>query len=129
MPLPTDSIADFLTKLRNASRARGEVVTDRYSKLKETVANIMVQKGFIKEAAVNREQKYPLLVMTLDHTRDALSIKRISKPGQRIYIPAQNVKKIRSGLGIGLYSTSKGVLTDSEARKAKVGGEYICEIY
>lgn len=129
MKITTDSIANFLTKLRNASKARRDVVVDSYSKLKESIANILVQKGFIKSMEINREQKYPLLAVELDLSRTELSLKRISKPGQRIYIPAKAVKRVRNGLGLGIYSTSQGVLTDSQARKAKVGGEYLCEIY
>lgn len=129
---PTDSIADFLTRIRNASRARHEIVSDHYSQLKEAIANILVKKGFVKSVAVETvegEKNRPILVLELDLSRDPLSIKRMSKSGQRMYISAKEVKKVRSGIGIGIYSTSRGILTDSEARKARTGGEYICEIY
>jgi small subunit ribosomal protein S8 len=129
MPIPTDSIANLLTKIRNASRARKELVVDQFSNLKESLAKILAEKGFIKTVHIDKESGFPLLVIELDPSKPKLSLKRISKPGQRIYTPAKNVKRVRNGIGIGIYSTPKGILTDSQARKEKIGGEYLCEIY
>ncbi len=131
----TDTIAQFLTKLRNASKAKHETVTVRSTKMIKAVSAVLAKRGFIKnvrEIAIptrgNRSTVKGLLI-TLDTERDALSLTRVSKPGQRIYVDHTAIRAVRNGFGIGIISTSKGVIADSEARKLKVGGEYICKVY
>lgn len=126
--LITDSIGNFLTKIRNASRGRKEQVADSYSKMKESIAKLLARKEFIQGYEVYREGKFPILVITLKTSRGSLNLKRISKPGLRIYIPFKKIHRIKSGLGMAIVSTSRGIMTDGEAKKAKLGGEYICEV-
>lgn len=126
--LITDSIGNFLTKIRNASRGRKELVTDSHSKMKEAIAKLLAREGFILTYEVYREGKFPVLIVTLKMERGSLNLKRVSKPGMRIYIPIKNIRRVKNSLGFGIYSTSRGIMTDSEARKAKLGGEFICEV-
>lgn len=125
----TDPIANFLTKIRNAAAAQKDVVEDSYSKVKHSIANLMHKQGYLVEVEVKVEKKLPRLYVQLNPERMRLSIRRVSKPGQRIYKACDEMKRVKNGLGFGIYSTSRGILSDSEARAAKIGGEYICEIY
>lgn len=129
----TDPISDFLTKLRNASNARGEHVSVPASKLKYEIAKLLTKRGFVKSAFVDKKEVKGTmkenLMVELDPARGALEIKRISKPGQKIYVPATKVRRVKNGLGMGVYTTSRGILPDNELRKMKIGGEYICEIF
>lgn len=131
----TDPISDFLTRVRNASRARKEKINMRYSKMIESVAQVLQKKGFVR--SVNHQMREALrgnsmvkeLVVTLYTDREPVELKRISKPGQRIYIGAEALRPVRSGFGIGIISTSKGIVADDFARKNKLGGEYICKVW
>ena len=125
----TDPIADFLTRLRNASHTRCSKLTVPFSRMNKAITELLVTNRFIESFYANTDQKIRELNIVLKKDREALAIKRISKPGQRIYVGYQNVKRVRNGLGIGIISTSRGVITDTEAREKKLGGEYICEIY
>jgi len=125
----TDPIADLFTRIKNASRARHEFVTVSYSKIKENIANIMAKNGFIEKAEVQEEKNFKELKITLKKDKNDISIKRISKPGQRIYVGKDEIKPVRHGLGISILSTSQGIMTGKEAKKLKIGGELICEIY
>lgn len=126
----TDPISDFLIRIRNASHARrGELVTPMSNAIK-AIADVLVKKRFIESYEPiddGKNNKQIHIVLRVD--RDPLEVKRVSKPGQRIYIGHKEVKRVRNGLGIGIISTSKGVMTDEEARQSSVGGEYVCEIY
>ncbi|MFA4891072.1 MAG: 30S ribosomal protein S8 [Candidatus Gracilibacteria bacterium] len=124
----TDPIADLLTRLRNASRVNLHSCTMPYSKIKENILKIMLEKKFIKKFEITKDEKFPEILVTIEENRK-LNLKRISKPGQRIYVKKENIKLLRSGLGTRVISTSKGVITDEEARKQNLGGEIICEIY
>lgn len=127
----TDPIADFLNRLKNASHARRREVVLLSSRMLKAIADLLASKHFVesvyeeKPAGGNRKE----LHVTLRADRDPLEPRRVSRPGQRIYVSAGAVKRVRSGMGIGIYSTSRGVLPDEEVRKQKIGGEYICEIY
>lgn len=123
----TDPISDLLTRIRNASKADHTVCSVPHSKIKESILKILLDKKFIVKYEKTEEQ-FPELIITLDETKP-LNLKRISKPGQRIYEGKANMKLIRSGTGIQIVSTSKGLMTSDEARKSKIGGELICEIY
>lgn len=125
----TDPIADLLTRIRNAVRAHHEKVNAPYSKTKESIIKVMKQKGFIEDYKVETEGKFKNLSITLKEGRKDLSLTRISKPGQRIYIKNSELRTVKSGLGIVIISTSKGIMTNLEARKLSLGGELLCEVY
>lgn len=123
-----DPIADFLTRIRNAQMAGQSEVSVPYSKLKEQMAQVMLKNKFLQ--AVNTAdvegKKFKNLVLTLPEK--TLTLKRVSKPGQRIYVGSQEVRRVLNGLGIAIVSTSKGVITGYEARTLGVGGELLCEV-
>jgi len=125
----TDPIADLLTRIRNAIKAHHEVVRIPYSRLKENIVIIMKNYKFIDGYQVNEESKFRELVVMLKEGTKDLTFKRVSKPGQRIYIKKEDLKPVKRGLGISIISTSKGLMTNSEANKQKLGGELICQIY
>jgi small subunit ribosomal protein S8 len=126
----TDPIADLLTRLRNASKAHLGKVNMPHSKLKENIVHVMKKKGFIEDYKTGNDSKnFKILTVTLKENRSDITLKRISSPGQRIYIKNNELNPIKSGLGITIISTSKGVMTNSEAKKQNLGGELICEIY
>ena len=124
----TDPIADLLTRIRNASRVGLNSCTIPYSKIKENISKIMLEKKFIENFEVVKNGKFQELLVTLGE-KNKISLKRISKPGQRIYIKKEGLRLLRSGLGIRIVSTSKGLMTGEEAKKQNLGGELICEIY
>lgn len=126
----TDPIADLLTRIRNASRAHHEKVHMPHSKLKENILEVMKRQKFIENFSVESDdKKFKTIIIVLKEDHPEISLKRISCPGQRIYIKKDALKAIRSGLGIQILSTSKGVMTNFEAKKQNIGGELICEIY
>jgi small subunit ribosomal protein S8 len=129
----TDPIADFLTRIRNGIRARKQRVECPRSNLKLRIAEILRQEGFVDGVATAEDDKQGLLTVTLRYdgrTGCAISgMRRVSRPGQRKYVPAADVPKVRNGLGIAILSTSQGLMTDREARKRGVGGEVLCEVW
>jgi small subunit ribosomal protein S8 len=129
----TDPIADMLTRIRNGIAARKSEVLLPYSKLKHNLASILQREGYIRTAAVKDTGKFKELVLVLkyDAAGEApiMGIKRISKPGQRMYSPVTEIPKTNGGLGITIISTSKGLMTDKEARTQNVGGEVLCYVY
>lgn len=125
----TDPIADLLTRIKNATHARRKIVFAPYSKIKEDIANIMVKRGFIESVEVVKDEKFPELKIILKDAVKEISVKKISKPGQRIYIKTDEIKPVRRGLGITIISTSKGVMAGDEAKKLKLGGELLCEVF
>ena len=122
----TDPIADFLTRIRNVQMARRSVVEIPFSKLKFEIAQIMLKNEFLKDVQKDESGKFPVLRCELADRKIAL--KRVSRPGQRIYTDAENIRKVLNGFGISIISTSKGVMTGYEARSLKIGGEVLCEI-
>lgn len=127
----TDPIADMLTRIRNASQVRKKEVVLPYSKIKKVMAEILVREGYLAKTELIQE-KHPAIVLTLKYDNGLPAIrhlKRVSRPGARQYIKKDLVGKILDGFGLAILSTPKGILTDSEARKAQVGGELLCEIY
>jgi len=128
-----DPIADMFTKIRNAQAVKKETVLIPYSKLKMEIAKALLKNNYIKE--INRRgkknKKSIELVLAYDENGKGMInyIGRISKPSRRIYLSLKEIKPVRRGFGIMLLSTTKGILTDKEARKEKVGGEAICEIW
>ncbi|MFA5143800.1 MAG: 30S ribosomal protein S8 [Candidatus Omnitrophota bacterium] len=126
----TDSIADALTILRNASRAGKEVAELKNSKLTEEIVKILKREGFVANYKLIKDTKQGLLRVYFKYDKDGtpamLGIKRISRPGLRVYKQADELPRVYGGLGVAVISTSKGLMTDNEAREGKVGGEVIC---
>ncbi len=128
----TDPISDMLTRIRNAASSRKVDVSIPYSKLKHSLAVILEREGYILGIAV-RENGIKQLEVKLKYDSSGENVltglKRISKPGQRIYVPMDRIPRSNGGMGITVLSTSKGLMTDKEARKQKYGGEVICQIW
>ena len=133
MAVVTDTIADMLTRIRNANSMGYEEVTVPASKLKIELAKILKEEGFIKEYKVVSEnvQKNILLTLKYGNKKEKVitGLKRISKPGLRVYVKSDEVPKVLNGLGIAIISTSKGIMTDKEARKQNVRGEVLAYIW
>ncbi len=129
----TDPIADMLTRIRNANSAKHATVTIPSSNIKKAIAGILLEEGYIKDFKVIDDDKQGMIEVTLkygeDESRVISGIKRISKPGLRIYVSSEDVPKVLNGLGIAIMSTSKGIMTDKNARKNNVGGEVICYVW
>jgi small subunit ribosomal protein S8 len=129
----TDPIADMLTRIRNANTARHESVEMPFSKIKYSIAEILEREGYIGGYEVVKGESYDNLKLTLKYgpNREQLinGIKRISKPGLRVYSQKKNIPRVLGGLGIAIISTSKGVITDREAREKNVGGEVIAYVW
>ena len=131
----TDPIADMLTRIRNANIAMHYTLTMPSSKMKEAIANILVREGYITdfEVADIEGKAYKNLKITMKYSEERekviTGIKRISKPGLRIYKASTTVPRVLGGMGIAILSTSKGVITDREARAKHVGGEVLCEVW
>ena len=133
MAVVTDTIADMLTRIRNANQMRYTEVKVPASKLKIELARILKEEGFIKDYKVLTENVQGTIVLTLKygHNKERVitGLKRISKPGLRVYAKNDEVPRVLSGLGIAIISTSKGVMTDKEARKENLGGEVLAFIW
>ena len=128
----TDPIADMLTRIRNASKNKFENVSMPTSKLKENIAEILKEEGYISGFEVTSKDNKKNLVITLKYFDGASvisGVKRISKPGLRIYANSDELPKVLNGLGIAIISTSKGLLVDREARKQNVGGEVVAYVW
>lgn len=125
----TDPIADFLTRIRNTSHSRSKELTVRTSRLITALAHLLATKRFIASAEELDYEKGKMLKITLRTDRESLELKRISKPGQRIYVGYEDIRRVRNGLGAAIISTSHGLMTGDEAKEKKLGGEYICEVY
>ena len=131
----TDPIADMLTRIRNANIAMHDTLTMPSSKMKEAIANILVREGYITdfEVADIEGKAYKNLKITMKYSEERekviTGIKRVSKPGLRIYKASTTVPRVLGGMGIAILSTSKGVITDREARAKHVGGEVLCEVW
>ena len=128
----TDPIADMLTRIRNANRQHHEIVMVPASKLKADIAEILKNEGFIKGYKVEGEGPIKNIVITLKYRgneRVITDLKRISKPGLRVYAKVNEIPKVLNGLGIVILSTSQGLMTDKEARAKQVGGEVLAYIW
>ena len=127
----TDPVSDMLTRIRNAAMARHERTLVPASQLKKHIAEILKSEGFI--ADVREEEDPRSLTIVLKYGRDRTSaidgIRRVSRPGRRVYVRHDRIPKVRSGLGTSILSTSHGVMTDKDARRQKVGGELLCEVW
>jgi small subunit ribosomal protein S8 len=128
----TDPIADMLTRIRNASAARLPVVDIPASNLKQEIARVLKEKGFIKKFVVVEDGKQGILKVLLRYTNGISAIQgiqRVSRPGLRHYANCGRLPRVLNGLGYAIISTSHGVMTDHEARKQQVGGEVICKVW
>ncbi len=129
----SDPLADFLTRIRNAGMVRYETVDIPMSNLKVGVAKVLREEGYIKDYQIIEDNKQGVLRIELKYgPNDELvisGIRRVSKPGLRQYVKADNIPKVLSGLGISILSTSKGILADREARRLRIGGEILCEAW
>ena len=129
----SDPIADLLTRVRNGARAHLDTVDMPHSKIKVEILKILEAEGYIVGHEVTTESKFPSIKVTLryDSKRKSLinHIARVSKPGLRVYKPVTELRPVRSGLATRIVSTSSGLMTDREARRRKVGGEVLCEVY
>lgn len=129
----TDPIADMLTRVRNAQSANHDVVVIPASKMKIAIAHILRDEGFIQNYKCIRDNKQGVLKIALKYNDDGKgvirSIKRMSKSSRRVYVSAEDIPYVKYGFGTGILSTSKGVMSDREARKQHIGGEYLCSVF
>ncbi len=128
----TDPIADFLTRIRNASKARKLRVDIPASNMKKSLAEILKSQNFIKDYSVIEDNKQNIIRVELKYTNGSPAIsglKRISKPGLRVYKNSNDIPRVLNGLGVAVISTPKGLLTDKDARTESVGGEIVCYIW
>nr|YP_010696874.1 ribosomal protein S8 [Hymenidium tsekuense]WCF69739.1 ribosomal protein S8 [Hymenidium tsekuense] len=131
-----DIIADIITSIRNADMDRKRVVRIASTNITENIVKILLREGFIENVRKHKETKKSFLVLTLRHRRNRkrsyinfLNLKRISRPGLRIYSNYQRIPRILGGMGIVIISTSRGIMTDREARLERIGGEVLCYIW
>ncbi|KXZ38995.1 SSU ribosomal protein S8P [Alkalithermobacter thermoalcaliphilus JW-YL-7 = DSM 7308] len=129
----TDPIADMLTRIRNANMVKHETVDIPASNIKKEIARILLEEGFIKGYDVIEDGKQGIIRIQLKYGKNGerviSGIKRISKPGMRVYAAKDEIPRVLNGLGISIISTSKGILTDKQARKENTGGEVICYVW
>jgi small subunit ribosomal protein S8 len=129
----TDPIADMLSRIRNAALARHERAEMPHSNLKEHIAGVLKGEGFIDDVRVPEAEGPKTLVLVLRYGRDRSSaidgVRRVSTPGRRVYVRHDRIPRVRSGMGVSILSTSHGVMTDKEARRQRVGGELLCEVW
>ena len=129
----TDTISDMLTRIRNAGIARQVETSCPFSKQKLAIAKVLEDAGFIANVHTESRDNHAVLVMAIRYDERGRplidGIRRVSKPGRRVYVGARDIPKVRNGLGISVISTSKGILSDERAREASVGGEVVCEVW
>ncbi len=128
----SDTIADMLTRIRNAARINREQVNVKASNVCESIAAVLKKEGYIKEFDKIDDDKQGILRITLKYDQDGRSviseIKRISKPGRRTYLSVDKLPRVLAGMGVAIVSTSKGVMSDRDCREANVGGEILCTV-
>ena len=129
----TDPISDFLTHLRNASKAGLAVCVSPHSKLKESLANILKHEGYVRDVATGTDERgHKTVVVTMKYVDAApviTGLKRSSTPGRRLYTGYSEIPRVLNGLGIAIVSTSKGLMKDQDARRNKLGGELVCTVW
>ena len=128
-----DPIADFLTRIRNAGMARHETVVMPHSKMKAEMARILTEQGYVESYSERGDGAKKELVIELkydfDGRRAIRGLRRMSRPGRRVYRKQANIPRVLDGLGVAILSTSRGILTDHDARRAGIGGEVLCFVY
>lgn len=132
----SDPIADFLTRIRNGGTARRVRVSLPESRLRREIARVLKENGYIEDYSSDGDAKKPVLTVELRYhtgrragTPMIGAIERVSRPGRRVYVGCEELPKVRNGLGIGIISTPRGILTDQQARDARVGGEYLARVW
>lgn len=128
----TDPIADAIIRIKNAFMARGEEVSMPHSKIKQAIAEILVREGYLESTDVVQNGIQTNLVVRLKYINNmpaVTDVRRVSKPGRRVYASVQEIPKTLGGYGLTILSTNKGVMTGAEARQANVGGEVLCQIW
>ncbi len=129
----SDTISDFLTIIRNAYRANRESCTAKYSKMHKAIAEILKEEGYISDVSegvdVNGHKNLVLTLKYVDEVPALMGIKRMSKPGRRLYFQSTEIPRTLGGLGVGILTTSRGVMRDRDARQQKIGGEMICTVW
>lgn len=128
----TDPIADMLNRIKNAQKVGHETAEMPSSKIKLEIAKILEKEGFLEKVDKKRVKDRHILVLKLKYQQGVPAIadlRRLSKPGRRLYVGASDIKSVKQGYGIALISTSRGLMTDKEAKKKKLGGEVLCEIW
>jgi small subunit ribosomal protein S8 len=129
----TDPIADMLTRIRNGLSRRHEKVDMPLSKMRVEIATVLKKEGYIKDHRVFKEEDFPVLRIMLKYTPEEESVikklRRVSRPSRRVYVGKDEIPMVLNGMGIAIISTSKGILTDADARSAGVGGELLCEVW
>ena len=129
----TDPISDLLARIRNASIARHDRADMPHSNLKQHIAEVLKQEGFLDDVRTSDGDGKKTLTIVLRYGRDKASaidgLRRVSAPGRRVYVRFDRIPRVRSGMGISILSTSRGVMTDREAREKRVGGELLCEVW
>jgi small subunit ribosomal protein S8 len=129
----TDPVADLLTRIRNGQLARHEKVTLPWSRMKESVARALAGEGYVREIVVGGEATKRTLTVLLAYTESGdpviSGVRRVSKPGLRVYSSVRNIPSVRNGYGISVLSTPAGLLADREARRRNIGGEVVCEVW
>lgn len=128
-----DTIGQFLTNIRNAGMARLEKVDVPASNLRKAIADILTQEGYLKSFKVAKDSKQGIMRLYIKYNEDGspklLNLQRVSKPGRRIYFKCDDLKNVRSGYGMSIISTSKGLMTNKTAKQQRLGGEVICEVW
>jgi small subunit ribosomal protein S8 len=129
----TDPISDMLARLRNGALARHDRVEMPHSFLKQHIAEVLKGEGFVDDVRTSEGEGPKLLTVVLRYGRAKESaidgVRRVSTPGRRVYVRFDRIPKVRSGMGVSILSTSKGVMTDKEAKKQRIGGELLCEVW
>ena len=129
----TDPISDMLARIRNAGVARHAETWCPHSGLKAAIARLLSEEGFLGDVREEVRDGHRVLIMSIRYDESGKTIidgmRRVSKPSRRVYLASDAIPKVRNGLGIGVISTSKGIMTDRAARESSVGGEYLCEVW
>ena len=129
----TDPIGDLLVRLKNGSQRRFETVAVPTSKLKRAILEILRKEGYVNRVEDGMQDGHPVLQVHLKYVAEGqpmiTGLERISRPGRRVYVGSQEIKKVRNGIGLSILSTSKGIMTDQESRKNHLGGEVLCSVW
>ena len=129
----TDPIADLLIRLKNGSQRRHETISVPASKLKRAILEILKKEGYVDSVEDGVEGGHPVLKVQLRYVNEGepmiTGLQRISKPGRRVYVGSKEIDRVRNGIGMSILSTSKGIMTDQESRRNKLGGEVLCSVW
>jgi small subunit ribosomal protein S8 len=129
----TDPISDLLVRLKNGSQRRFDAITVPTSKLKRAVLEILRKEGYVHAIEDGEVDGHPVLQVRLKYVGEGqpmiTGLQRVSRPGRRVYVGSQDIKKVRNGIGVSILSTSKGIMTDHDSRKNHIGGEVLCSIW